>query len=177
VHHFAVKALRVCKQFCEQLDVDALTKLLSQPYEVTAELGFLLARDHYNSAQLNSKLILAIANCVLLEARTQAYRWIEQQREYFFEQKTRILRKNRQQEVTGIVVNSHPNISQKELKRFRATLYQIEKDGLEGKHWGNSSDVMTSIQGFANFVAMVNPVKGAEFQAQIRRIREKYRRY
>jgi hypothetical protein len=92
------------------------------------------------------------------------------------EQKTRILRKNRQQEVTGVVVNSHPNISQKELKRFRATLYQIEKDGLEGKHWGNSSDVMTSIQGFANFVAMVNPVKGAEFQAQIRRIREKYRR-
>lgn len=91
------------------------------------------------------------------------------------EQKTRILRKNRQQEVTGVVVNSHPNISKKELKRFRATLYQIEKDGLEGKHWGNSSDVMASIQGFANLVAMVNPEKGAEFQEQIRRIRDKYR--
>jgi len=91
------------------------------------------------------------------------------------EQKTRILRKNRQQEVTGVVVNSYPNISKKELKRFRATLFQIEKDGLEGKHWGNSSDVIASIQGFANFVAMVNPQKGAEFQEQIRRIRDKYR--
>lgn len=92
------------------------------------------------------------------------------------EQKTRILRKSRQQEVTGVVVNSHPNISKTELKRFRATLYQIEKDGLEGKHWGNSTDVIASIQGFANFVAMVNPKKGAEFQEQVRRIRDKYRR-
>lgn len=91
------------------------------------------------------------------------------------QQKTRILRKSRQQEVTGVVVNSYPNVSRKELKRFRAILYQIEKDGLEGKRWGNSPDVLASIQGFANFVAMVNPQKGAEFQEQIRRIRDKYR--
>ncbi|MFE1748569.1 reverse transcriptase family protein [Coleofasciculus sp. H7-2] len=92
------------------------------------------------------------------------------------ELKTRILRKNRQQEVTGVVVNNKPNISKKELKRFRATLFQIEKDGLEGKHWGNSTDVMASIQGYANFVTMVNPEKGTQFQEQIRRIRDKYRR-
>lgn len=90
------------------------------------------------------------------------------------QQKTRILRKSRQQEVTGIVVNSFPNVSRKELKRFRATLFQIEKDGLEGKHWGNSGDLMASIQGFANFVAMVNPDKGNQFKAQIKRIKEKY---
>src|SRR5919202_5878690 len=92
------------------------------------------------------------------------------------EQKTRILRKSRQQEVTGVVVNSQLNVSKKELKRFRATLFQIEKDGPEGKHWGNSSDVMASIQGFANFVAMVNPEKGAQFQEQVQRIKEKYGR-
>lgn len=91
-------------------------------------------------------------------------------------QKTRILRKNRQQEVTGVVVNTHANISKRELKRFRATLYQTAKDGLEGKHWGNSTDVMASIKGFANFVAMVNPEKGAEFQEEVRRIKDKYRR-
>ncbi|CBN57253.1 MULTISPECIES: reverse transcriptase family protein [Kamptonema] len=91
------------------------------------------------------------------------------------QQKTRILRKNRQQEVTGIVVNDRPSISKKELKRFRATLYQIEKDGPEGKHWGNSSDVIASIQGFANFVAMVDPEKGREFQKQVKQIKEKLR--
>ena len=92
------------------------------------------------------------------------------------EQKTRILRKSRQQEVTGVVVNSKLNICNKTLKRFRATLYQIEKDGLEGKHWGNSPDLIAAIQGFANFVAMVNPEKGAEFLEQLERIKNKYLR-
>ncbi|HNJ41748.1 MAG TPA: hypothetical protein PKZ53_14735, partial [Acidobacteriota bacterium] len=61
-----------------------------------------------------------------------------------------------------------------ELKRFRAVLFQIEKDGPEGKRWGNSKDVIASIQGFANYVAMVNPEKGAEFQAQVKAIIQKY---
>ncbi|MBW4623454.1 MAG: reverse transcriptase family protein [Cyanosarcina radialis HA8281-LM2] len=91
-------------------------------------------------------------------------------------EKTRIMRKQRQQEVTGVVVNSQPNIAKETLKRFRATLYQMEKDGPEGKHWGNSTDAIASIQGFANFVAMVNPSKGAKLQAQVKRIKEKYGR-
>ncbi|MBD2741491.1 HEAT repeat domain-containing protein [Coleofasciculus sp. FACHB-1120] len=85
VHHFAVKALRVCKEFCDRLDTDTLIKFLNKPYAITAEFGFLLARDRYNPAQPNSELVLALANCAFQEARTQAYRWIEQQREFFFE--------------------------------------------------------------------------------------------
>lgn len=89
--------------------------------------------------------------------------------------KLRIQRqKSRQQEVTGIVVNEFPNIDRKTLKRFRATLYQIECDGLTGKHWGNASNLMAAIQGYANFVTMVNPDKGAKFQDQIQRIRQKW---
>ncbi|HMW02748.1 MAG TPA: reverse transcriptase domain-containing protein [Acidobacteriota bacterium] len=89
-------------------------------------------------------------------------------------EKTRILRHSRQQEVTGVVVNEKLNVSREELKRFRAVLFQIEKDGPEGKRWGNSKDVIASIQGFANYVAMVNPEKGAEFQAQVKAIIQKY---
>ncbi|MBD1931929.1 MULTISPECIES: HEAT repeat domain-containing protein [Cyanophyceae] len=85
VHHFAVKALRVCKEFCDRLDTDTLIKFLNKPYEITAEFGFLLARDRYNPAQPNSELVLALANCAFQEARIQAYGWIEQQREFFFE--------------------------------------------------------------------------------------------
>ncbi|MFQ4146796.1 reverse transcriptase family protein [Chlorogloeopsis sp. ULAP02] len=91
--------------------------------------------------------------------------------------KTRILRKSRQQEVTGVVVNNKLNVSKKILKQFRATLYQIEKDGLEGKHWGNSPNLIAAISGFANFVAMVNPEKGTEFQQQVQRIKKKYSRH
>ncbi len=89
-------------------------------------------------------------------------------------EKTRVLRKSRRQEVTGVVVNSKPNISRKTLRQFRATLYQIEKDGPEGKRWGQSDDVIASIQGFANFVFMVHPEKGAEFQGRVRAIMDKY---
>jgi RNA-directed DNA polymerase len=85
--------------------------------------------------------------------------------------KTRIMRrKSAQMEVTGIVVNAFPNLDRRTLKRFRATLYQMEKDGIAGKTWGNAPDAIAAIQGFANYVAMVNPEKGRTLQAQVKRI-------
>ena len=89
-------------------------------------------------------------------------------------EKTRVLRRSRQQEVTGIVVNEKPNVAKKEMKRFRALLFQIEKDGLAGKRWGKGDDVLSSMMGFANFVHMVNPEKGAELQARVRALMAKY---
>ena len=86
VHHFAVKALRACLHpFCDELDLNTLIQLVSAPYEVTAQLGFQLVRDRYNPTQPNHELILAVANCVLPEARTQAYQWIDEQREHFLQ--------------------------------------------------------------------------------------------
>lgn len=92
------------------------------------------------------------------------------------EDKTRILRKSRHQEVTGVVVNNKLNISRQTLKRFRATLYQIEQNGFEGKHWGESKnkELLSSLEGFTNFVLMVNPEKGAKFREQLKRIKAKY---
>ncbi len=84
--------------------------------------------------------------------------------------KTRIFRRSRRQEVTGLVVNRRVNVSRKVLRNFRATLYQIRRDGPAGKRWGNSDDVIASIEGFANFVAMVDAEKGAKFQKQVREI-------
>ncbi len=92
------------------------------------------------------------------------------------EQKTRVIRRYQQQEVTGIVVNDKLNVSREKLKNFRAVLYQIEKDGLEGHKWGQSEDIIASIEGFANFVSMVNSEKGAKFKEQIDRIKKKYGR-
>jgi RNA-directed DNA polymerase len=88
--------------------------------------------------------------------------------------KTRVLRQSQQQEVTGVVVNEKLNVDRATLKRFRATLYQIEKDGLAGKRWGKGEDVLMSIEGFANYVAMVNPAKGIEFLAKVKQIRKLY---
>jgi RNA-directed DNA polymerase len=90
--------------------------------------------------------------------------------------KTRVLRASQQQEVTGVVVNEKLNVDRATLQKFRATLYQIEKDGLAGKQWGKGDDVLMSIEGFANYVAMVNPDKGSNFLAQVKRIRKLYGR-
>lgn len=90
------------------------------------------------------------------------------------ENKTRILRRGRQQEVTGIVVNDKISIDRKTLRKFRATLHQAEKNGLENLKWGNSPDLIAALRGYANFVFMVDKKKGYVFQQQVRRIVEKY---
>lgn len=87
--------------------------------------------------------------------------------------KIQVLSKSVQQEITGIIVNQQLNLSRKTLKAFRATLYQIEQEGLSGKKWGNSNNLINAITGFANYVAMVNPSKGIEFLASIERIKQK----
>jgi RNA-directed DNA polymerase len=90
--------------------------------------------------------------------------------------KTRVLHQSQHQEVTGVVVNQKLNVDRVTLRRFRATLQQIEKDGLAGKTWGNGGDVLQSIEGFANYVKMVNPTKGNTFLAQVQQIKKKYGR-
>lgn len=83
VHQFAIKALRECSQFCAELDTETIVKLLNKPYEVTAQFAFESAQTIYNYAAPNLELVLALASCVIPEARTTAFRWIEETREPF----------------------------------------------------------------------------------------------
>lgn len=89
--------------------------------------------------------------------------------------KTRVLRKGRRQEVTGLTVNERVNVSRRELRRFRAVLFQIDRDGPAGKRWGSGGNVLEAIEGYANFVAMVDAEKGKQLQEQVARILAKYR--
>lgn len=88
--------------------------------------------------------------------------------------KTRIMRKGSRQEVTGIVVNDKVSINREVLRKFKACLHQTLLDGPEGKQWGNGVNLIASLYGFANFVAMVDKGKGNKFLAQVRQIHEKY---
>jgi hypothetical protein len=90
--------------------------------------------------------------------------------------KTRIMRQGSQQEVTGLIVNDKISINRKKMKQFRALLFQIKKDGLQGKEWAGIKDpkhLLSSIQGYANFINMVNPEKGKLFKQQIKAIFKK----
>jgi predicted DNA-binding WGR domain protein len=85
VHNFAAKALPVCQEFCNNLDIDTIIQLINQPYEVTAKLGFAIAREKYNPDNPNLELLLALANCSLAAARSQAHKWLKEARNYFLE--------------------------------------------------------------------------------------------
>jgi len=86
------------------------------------------------------------------------------------EGKTRVLRRGRQQEVTGVVVNDRLGVDRATLRRFRAFLHALEKDGPAGKQWGEGHDVFASALGFANYVTMVDAEKGRALTAKVRAI-------
>jgi hypothetical protein len=91
VHRFAVKAIRSCQQFLAELELENLIKVLDRPYEITAQLGFELARSRYQSDRPDGKLILAVANCAFAPARTEAYRWINEQRDRFLAEYSQLI--------------------------------------------------------------------------------------
>jgi retron-type reverse transcriptase len=90
--------------------------------------------------------------------------------------KVRVVRRARRQEVTGVVVNEKPGIPRDELRRFRALLHHIEKDGPTGKTWGHSkAPVLDVALGFASYVAMVDAAKGAALRAKVLALRAKHK--
>ncbi|MEZ4452298.1 MAG: reverse transcriptase domain-containing protein [Nannocystaceae bacterium] len=90
--------------------------------------------------------------------------------------KTRVMHRGRQQEVTGVVVNDKLAVDRKTLRAFRATLFQIEKDGPQGKQWGgvDGKKLLWSLHGYASFVAMVDRVKGQPLLTRVRALMAKY---
>jgi RNA-directed DNA polymerase len=88
--------------------------------------------------------------------------------------KTRVMRAKNRQEVTGLVVNKRIGVPRDTLRRFRALLHQIEANGPEGKSWGAGGNVLLSAAGFARFVHMVAPEKGAPLLAQTDALADKH---
>ncbi|WP_397446079.1 reverse transcriptase family protein [Polaribacter sp. R77954] len=85
-------------------------------------------------------------------------------------EKLRIMKPHQRQEVTGVIVNEKPNVNKKSLKRFRALLYQIEKDGIQGKSWNGGNNVLAEIDGYANFIYQIDKIKGAVYKERVAKI-------
>ncbi len=83
--------------------------------------------------------------------------------------KVQVMRKASRQEVTGIVVNKKLNVNREHLRQFRAVLHRIRKQGnTEGVRFGDAAaNPVQVIRGFANFVNMVNPEKGAKLKSEV----------
>jgi retron-type reverse transcriptase len=88
--------------------------------------------------------------------------------------KQHVMRSHARQSVTGIVVNEKPSVDRATLRRFRAVLFQVEKDGPDGKQWNSNDNVLAALEGYARFIRMVDADKGAPLLARVRAARAKW---
>jgi RNA-directed DNA polymerase len=89
-------------------------------------------------------------------------------------EKQHVMRSAQRQSVTGIVVNEKPAIERDTLRRFRATLFQVEKDGPAGKQWNGNDNVIDALEGYALFIHMVDAAKGAPLLQRVRAARARW---
>jgi hypothetical protein len=88
--------------------------------------------------------------------------------------KQQVMRSHARQSVTGIVVNEKPSVDRATLRRFRAVLFQVEKDGPDGKQWNGNENVLAALEGYALFIRMVDADKGVPLLARVRAARAKW---
>ncbi len=82
------------------------------------------------------------------------------------EKKTRVLRRNARQEVTGIVVNDRPGVSRKEVRRLRAILHRARSEGLAAQNRDGRDNFEAWVRGMIAYISMVQPERGAELRKE-----------
>lgn len=90
--------------------------------------------------------------------------------------KIHVMTKGNQQKVTGVVVNDKLNVERLQLRKFRALLHNIETQGWKDQKWGKAIHLINAIEGYINFVQMVNPQKGQVFKQKLKEIIGKHGR-
>jgi RNA-directed DNA polymerase len=88
--------------------------------------------------------------------------------------KQQVMRRHRQQHVTGIVVNDKLSTDRDTLRRFRAVLHQAERHGPQGLQWNGNTDVIGALRGYANFIAMTDPARGEPYLQRVRALAQKH---
>ncbi|HCN50905.1 MAG TPA: RNA-dependent DNA polymerase [Chryseobacterium sp.] len=88
--------------------------------------------------------------------------------------KLHIMRNKHQQKVTGIVVNEKLNVERQKLRKFRALLHNIEVNGWQNQTWGKAFHLINAVEGYINFVNMVNPSKALVFKEKLNAIIAKH---
>jgi hypothetical protein len=80
--------------------------------------------------------------------------------------KRRVLRPGGQMRVTGLVTNEGLSVPRQARRRFRAVLHDCERRGVSQDTTGHA-DAEAYLQGFAAYVAMVQPEAGAKLRAKV----------
>jgi RNA-directed DNA polymerase len=104
------------------------------------------------------RLIVEIGAIALEEGFTVQYR------------KTRAMRQGVRQKVTGVVINSHPNVTREAYDTLKATLHNCVRDGPSAQNRVGSRDFRAHLAGRVAHVAMLNPDRGQRLRTLFERI-------
>lgn len=78
--------------------------------------------------------------------------------------KTRVLKANSRQSVTGVVVNHKTSVPRKTIRRLRAILHQARHRGLASQNRDDHPNFVGWLRGMIAYVEMVNPEQGAKLR-------------
>ncbi|OEZ98559.1 reverse transcriptase family protein [Duganella sp. HH101] len=78
--------------------------------------------------------------------------------------KTRLMREGTRQQVTGVVVNAHPNIARDEYDRLKATLTNCVRHGPASQNRDAHPDFRAYLAGRISYVKMVNASRAIKLQ-------------
>jgi len=80
------------------------------------------------------------------------------------DEKTRVMRPQHRQAVTGVVVNETPSVSRQDIRRFRSILHHCETDGFQTVSERLGKNVLLYAAGYLSFLHMINPEQARRFQ-------------
>jgi retron-type reverse transcriptase len=83
------------------------------------------------------------------------------------EKKTRVLRQNTAQMVTGLVVNDTPGVRRSEVRRLRAILHRAKREGLDAQNRTGRANFRAWLRGKIAYVGMSRPEVGATLRAAL----------
>jgi RNA-directed DNA polymerase len=83
--------------------------------------------------------------------------------------KTKVMRRARRQEVTGLTVNERPKVSRQELRELRAILHNATVHGLASQNRQGRPDFAAYLRGRVAFVCMVDPARAEPLRAALAR--------
>jgi retron-type reverse transcriptase len=85
--------------------------------------------------------------------------------------KTRVMRRGRRQEVTGLVVNNaRLSVPREEIRKLRAILHNAARSGLEAQNREKVPDFAAHLRGRVAFVEMVDKERGGKLRAALNRV-------
>jgi RNA-directed DNA polymerase len=87
------------------------------------------------------------------------------------ERKTRVLRRNTRQSVTGLNVNDGPTIPRPLRRRLRAILHQSQRTGVAGQNRIGHPNFVGWLDGMIAYVSMVQPAQGDQLRARFESVR------